>query len=541
MPFVDDPNQNSNDTSVAGATPLGQPQAQSETPQQNTSQEAASSAPAQIGADQGAQTTNNRSPKASSGMFKNIQKYVEKNRPQAQNMAGAVTQDFSKQAANIRQVAEQKQAQQQQTLQANQQALTENRNWADQQVQNIMGGQEQIAAPSQEEQDRFQALSQGNIAGVGNVQDLNLTKQQMRVDELQRLAQGANQEEGRRELLGQTFSKQGDYTRGMSGLDQLITSGDQAAREALITGTQGTSEQIGQDVDTIAQQARQAASAQRGEIQNFGQDITGLASGAQEGIQSDIESAYQQALSERQALLDPESEAYQAALQAAQTRLDPLANVTGSLGDFTNYIQNQMKKGVGLGWQGRDYANLEGALEKLNEYEKTGQIVTRGPMGVPKILKGTEAQNYLRERSLMDLSHHKEREQIRELVDNINKSLVGSDQDLYGLDKLARSGKGDLNLYNMFENLQQQYKGLGSAEDVVQKRLAREAGIGFDELAQGSDIGQYDVADQAEIDRINALKQLMGQEDLITEQQLVNRDYTGLEDIQNILNKYAGK
>jgi hypothetical protein len=276
-----------------------------------------------------------------------------------------------------------------------------------------------------------------------------------------------------------------------------------------------------------------------------------MATGAQEGIQGDITSAYDQALADRQALLNPESEAYQAALQAAQQRLDPLANITGSLGDFTGYIQDQMKKGIGLGWKGADHANIQNALDNMNEFTTKGQITIpavtttddwgrESTVKPAQVLKGQDAEDYMRNNTMMDLSHHKEREQLRELVSGINKNLVGSDQDLYGLDSLAKSGKSDLNLYNMFENLQNQYKGLGSAEDVVQQRLAREAGIGFDELAQGSDIGQYDVADQAQIDRINALKQLSGQQDLITEQELVNRDYTGLEDIQSILNKYAG-
>lgn len=96
MAFVDDPNKNTGDNQIAGGSPLSSGGATPAATQDTGAQTSGgSSQPSQIQAGSQTSTTNKKAPKASSGMFTNIQKYVEKNKPQAQNIATAVTGDVS--------------------------------------------------------------------------------------------------------------------------------------------------------------------------------------------------------------------------------------------------------------------------------------------------------------------------------------------------------------------------------------------------------------------------------------------------------------
>jgi hypothetical protein len=296
MPFVDDPNDNQENTGVAGAAPLSQgTPSQPMQDSENMSQQAASGPAAGSEAPAQQAATNKSAKKASSGMFNNIQKYVNKNRPQAQKMAGAVTSDVSKQAGEIRQAAEAKQAQQNQAIQANQNVMDQNRTFAQGQVDNIMNPTQQAPttqASPEDNQQKFQDLMSGKVQGYNKAQDLNLAQQQNKSAALKSLAQGANTEQGRRNLLGETFQKQGAYTRGQSGLDQLITSGDQAARESLIQGTQATAKGLSDDLGNISQIAAGNLAAQQEQKNQFGEDITNIATsqlGQFDSLGSDIE------------------------------------------------------------------------------------------------------------------------------------------------------------------------------------------------------------------------------------------------------------
>jgi hypothetical protein len=84
MAFVDDPNQNTEN--VAGAAPLSQPTATPE-PQGESANTQGDSSPSTIQSGSTAPKTTNKSGKAGSGMFTNIQNYVAKNKPQGQKMA----------------------------------------------------------------------------------------------------------------------------------------------------------------------------------------------------------------------------------------------------------------------------------------------------------------------------------------------------------------------------------------------------------------------------------------------------------------------
>jgi len=278
MPFVDDPNDNNDNTGVAGVNPLAQGAQQQnyDAAAEDNSQQAASAGTTDIQSSSSQSAGSNKKPaKASSGMFTNIQNYVAKNQPQAQKIAGAVTGGISNQASEIRKVSEEQQALQNKLLQSNQGLIDNARSSATSAVNQIVAPQTTPTAPAASVDD-FKKYMSSNV-GQSQVQDLNLSQQQLRSDALSQLAKSAETEQGRRDLLGQTFKKQGAYTRGMSGLDQLITSGDKTAREALIGGVRDTSGQLKSDINTIRSTQEGLVGDQRRKLDSFGNEIRSLA------------------------------------------------------------------------------------------------------------------------------------------------------------------------------------------------------------------------------------------------------------------------
>lgn len=286
---------------TGGQQPAAQPQGQdsqaSQAPSQPSTVQSGMSS-TQAGAAQQPQQSNKP---ASSGMFTNIQKYVQKNKPQAQKMAGAVTENVGSQASDIAAQAEKKQADMKAALDSNQASLANQR----QEAENIVGGvmgtnqpapqqpaqqeqpapqQEQPAAPQQDPSARFQELMQGpqGMIDVGNV---SLAEQSQKAKALQQMAGQAGTEQGRRNLLQDTFSKQGEYTQGMGGLDQLITSGDDQARQQITQGVQDEANALSENISDMSQQFTANVGQFQRERDTFGDQVRNLATAQMESDQ----------------------------------------------------------------------------------------------------------------------------------------------------------------------------------------------------------------------------------------------------------------
>lgn len=401
-------NNKQDQNQVVSSTPLSggqQPAAQTQ-PQDSQSTQAPSQpstiqagmSSTQAGAAQ--QPTQQKS--ASSGMFTNIQKYVQKNKPQAQKMASAVTQNVGSQASEIAEQAKQKEAQMKESLAANTAAMEAQKKeaagiagqtsgmnynqqtgmwesdgrqfdtsqgdsgkWVDIQQpaqqseqqhiptlesqQTIVGemkeaddayrnkqivnpyegkqagdviirpkkdqwgrfvGTEEVTITQEmidnygkplggttnqpvltpeEQQARFQELMKGPT-GVSEVGNLNIAQQNQRARALQQLAGTAGTEMGRRGLLQDTFRQGGkEYTQGMGSLDQLITSGDQQARDALVTGVQEQAQGLQDQLQQVGSDANKAKMAQDMAMQQFGTDISQLGADAQAAILGQVD------------------------------------------------------------------------------------------------------------------------------------------------------------------------------------------------------------------------------------------------------------
>ena len=274
---------------VSGANPLGS--AGGATPSEPVAPTTAPTPEMGTGSAIGAQqqqATNKKAPKASSGMFTNIQKYVQKNQPQAQKMSQAVTKDVGEQATDIRKQAEAKQAKTQGQIAANTAAQTQQKDFAQQQVSNIMSG----ATPSETQEadnKRFQDLMAGKVAGTSQVQGPSFAAENVKAQALGNLAAGARTEEGRKNLLRGTFGDQGkQYTRGMSGLDQLILGGDKQAREGLIGGIQGQAKGLQEGLTGMQQATAKDVAAQQLAQRGLTGDINQMVTGAQAGLDEEV-------------------------------------------------------------------------------------------------------------------------------------------------------------------------------------------------------------------------------------------------------------
>jgi hypothetical protein len=210
------------------------------------------------------QTQSKKAP-ASSGMFTNIQKYVSKNKPQAQKMGQAVKQDVETKAGDIRSVVEGAQNKLADDISRAETARTGAETFASKQIGAITSGmgfgtpvqtdqqgnrnltastpQAPSLTPDEETAKRYQELLGGQISGYVDPQAQDLSQQILEAKQLAQKTQQAGTEQGRQNLLKDIFRKEGQYTRGMSGLDQLIMAGDPSAMQQ-IADVQGIGQQL---------------------------------------------------------------------------------------------------------------------------------------------------------------------------------------------------------------------------------------------------------------------------------------------------------
>lgn len=241
---------------------------------------------------------------ASSGMFTNLQKYVQSHASRAGNIGGAGARNVEGQTQQIANQVQNQKNQLSSTLEDNKATIntaydsagnvfqppTSNDPRRDQ-IENInnraiepyridksiqiepgllrTGGRAtqdtNVSVPLPKIEDskigELSNLYQGNVTGLQNVGQLDVGAQEQRAKALANLAGRLGQESATRNLLRDTFT-QGNraYTQGQSQLDNLILGGNQQALEAMkqraegatqrVVGQQGLINQARQDIDT---------------------------------------------------------------------------------------------------------------------------------------------------------------------------------------------------------------------------------------------------------------------------------------------------
>lgn len=543
---------------VASSTPLSSGQQPAAQPQGQDSQasQAAPSQPStvqagmsstQAGAAQQPQQSNKP---ASSGMFTNIQKYVQKNKPQAQKMAGAVTENVGSQASEIADQAKQKQDQMNQSLQANQQSMETQKKEAEGMIQNIMqpqaqqpmqqpavNGIEQAQQPEtpvqaqqpsmEEQQARYQELMQGP-QGLTDVGNLNLAEQSQKARALQQMAGQAGTEMGRRNLLQDTFKKQGEYTQGMGGLDQLITSGDAQAREALTTGVQEQANNLNNQLQEVGSETNKAKMAQEMAMKNFGQDISKLSTDAQQSIMDQVntevtnqQSLLQQELGDMQFAAskqfqdslkyDTEKDFYDAlsaqfspsGSKGGQRDLQDQLSIQAMLDPNMDLKAELQKRGL--------YFNRDAETQGIEDTRDLSNTLSLGYGGTGQDRINNMFEGLLSDASSYGIDPNTYRQKLQDLAQSQRRS------DVYGVHGHTKGSKSGFLTYDA-----DKFKGLvgdlySQMADVknnaLQKQLQNKYGLdeqGAQDFMSGSSIDAAGVATQEQADYMSRLRALRG-------------------------------
>lgn len=562
-----DQNQVVSSTPLSGGQqPAAQPQPSDSQPSQAPSQPStiqSGMSSTQAGAQQQPQQ---QKKSASSGMFTNIQRYVQKNQPQAQKMSQAVTKNVGSQASQIAQQAEQKQEQMKKSLAANQAAMAQQKEEAIGMVEQASGKQYDQetgtwgSAPAQpappvtdqpapdqpvdpaaqeelakQQQQRYQELMQGPT-GVSEVGALNLGQQQQKARALQQLAGTAGTEQGRRGLLEQTFREGGDqYTSGMGSLDQLIVSGDEAARTGLVEGVQQQAEQLGEQLGDISQQSYEERMAQQEAMKRFGGEITGLGEQAMSAVDTDLETAYQQELENRAAITGD----YEGAIASMENwKKDALAGL-GNLETDQDIAKLLLSSGVDVGYWARP---------QLQNIASGADWRTRRSY-VPRSKRGkVEPKTY--QSDVLGRFHEGKFKNVINAI--INKASFGGEADL-GTSKLkeiwgdiwrtSSSNRKDKQAQHFrMDTIKQALNKLKSSIAGVDptKRLEsdfmKKTGQSLEDFKAGKDIDKYDTASEADIGRFDAIQKLLGKSQYAPEMRTT--DYKSVKDAEEVLGQF---
>jgi hypothetical protein len=338
--------------------------------------------------------------------------------------------------------------------------------------------------------EQFQDLIDGKVAGTQQVGDLDLAKQQMRTQELGRLAQGAQTEQGRRNLLGQTFQRQGAYNRGMSGLDNLITAGDKSARENLIQGTQGTAKELGTGLQGIEGAATGLRSDYRTALGDVAGNVRGMGSKATAGIDTSIEAKIAQEKADREGLLS----GFDTTKQNVQDRLDVLKNIYGGDPGAGTRLQSQLSGFFSPNMNLLDRYGID--TSKFSDFNDLKSQAFMTPEEAK--MMGISADNAWTQASKgAQLS-----------LDDVRSAYSGMNKDVSG--------------FNVQNDLEQALAAQGST---------------YGTLADQSDLTRANVGTEDQINKFNLLKQLMGQSDEIATEG--RKDYVSQDKLKELLNKYA--
>lgn len=319
MAFIPEEEEGSQEPGMNVLSGSDQPQQDSQ--QQGQNQQVTSGQPTTIGtggqaAPIGSQVGQAPTPqgntrkKQGSGMFTDIRKYIKANKQGGQQLAGAVTQDVTQQAQDIRNQIENQQNKFQQSLAQNQANLQQSQDFAQEAVQKAGSGQ-----LSEQDFQRYQNLISGD-ARFDVAQPIDLLRQRSRAQALQRLSQRAGRAEGREELLKKTFGERPGqrYTRGQRAVDSLLLGADPTASQQLVQGTQQEFGGLAGDITAARKKAIQDVYGLKKDVAEFtgeegtaAQNILGQ-EGARTQLGQELDTAAEQKFSEvtnrRNQLLD---------------------------------------------------------------------------------------------------------------------------------------------------------------------------------------------------------------------------------------------
>jgi hypothetical protein len=256
-----------------------------------------------------------QAPAASSGRFTNLQKYMRANAPGelAGKVSGRIEQSAQQAGQKINEAAQAFQ----QAAQQNRLATGQNKQFAQQQIQ--QAGQGEV---SEQDAQKFQGIASGGYRGPSGLQ--NAQSLAARAQSAESLGRATATEGGRQAVLGQLFGRS-SYGAGQQKLDTLLLGAEgglQQLRQARARA-QGLSDRATQE----AQKAEQLGQAYRTEDEGFRQkvqeDLTGSARSLDTSVAERVRALNESA--------PQELAAAQAELKAFQESGAPISQKTADL------------------------------------------------------------------------------------------------------------------------------------------------------------------------------------------------------------------
>lgn len=205
-----------------------------------------------------------------SGTFTNLQDYQKANQSGIQDMTGQIQKSQQQQAAKVGQAVQQQQSAFQRQVDENRQRLQDAQNFANQQIS--QAGQQ----PADESSiQRFQNLL--NTPNQFNQATSDYSSLQNQIGSMENLAQNADRQDARLELLRRTFGGNEQYTSGQRALDDFLIAGNQDASRIAAEAPRRAIQQM----QTQLADAKAADQAQLAQLQ---QDESTFRTGLQQGV-----------------------------------------------------------------------------------------------------------------------------------------------------------------------------------------------------------------------------------------------------------------
>lgn len=353
----------------------------------------------------------------------------------------------------------------------------------------------------------------GNMASeIGrSASGINLDPQVTAAERLKRQSDAVNSEQGRMQILRDVFGQNRQYTGGAQILDNLLLSSNQQAADSFSSGIRQAGESAYSDVVGGKTQADKALDDLKYGALGLGEGLEDYRQQAITGLQSNINANRKKFVADRKA--------------AIQKELDD------AIAGITNLQESQA---------GGAFKDLSSLAQVLNPYTnrgydfdsafKAGAITDTGDFYSDRVKIDADAFDQLaRDYNLAELGIN---------TDDIrNKFFEGSKKA--GTNKRSRRFKAS-SAQAALDMLNQRLSGI-NAEEFARQKLEEQYGTDLDTLLSGTDLqeGQYYSMNQNEVDRINKLKELQREQDL-----LQTRDYLDTDEVSSfdafdkIINKY---
>jgi|11_taG_2_1085331.scaffolds.fasta_scaffold01946_2 hypothetical protein len=391
-------------------------------------------------------------------------------------------------------------------------------------------------SPVPEEQNTQPSFDQlGSMAkeiGEGT-QLINVNPQLTAAERLRNQAQAVDTEQGRRQILRDVFGANKQYTQGAQSLDNLLISGSPEASERLSQDVRQAGMSAFNEVDQGKRQAQDAFRKLQYGASNLGSNLENYRQSAIEGLQADAASQREQFIADRAAEIQREQDEARAAIEAMQG--SQAGGAFKDLNSFANALNQYTNRGY----------VFRGAFDQTDIRPVTGtKWVSQGAGGSRRKKIYGKPTDHLSARVKLDadafdqLANQYKLSDLGINTDDIrNKFWEGARRA--GTNRNSRrirqsSAQAALDMIN------ERLSGINS-EDMIRSKMEKKYGGNIDDILAGKDL-QEDQSygfEQSQIDRINKLKELQNEQDLIQTRDYLDKDeVSGFDAFDRIINRY---